>query len=1041
MQKLASINRRIGNRKLSIVIAGIIIILVILDLFTTRQILYLDNASQIVLFVLTAGIGYGIGSWILLGFTGNITKDLRAKSRLIRGMHNAVILVQFSLLGILLYILYNNLSHCQAYFSLCNGTEPLTFSLNAAASVTATIPLGILAWKFFSWYIQNKRNFLLLLYGLAAAALALSIAGDAFDKLLLVQVVQEKSPTGVIPQSSFIYETFEKYHGEIEYKVVNPQTTTLYVVPSTLLNLYNQIIYWASLLPYILTWAGTALLLSHYYKRTRKLDLRFWILLSVPLVLYLIGSGLIFSLPSDIPYRFYFRLIFRIGTIGSSVLFGLAFYIITRNLSSTKVKDYLTIAAIGIATIGIANEVSALQQTYGVAAHSLILLSSYLFTIGLYSSAISISQDNELRQSIRKSAIEVAKLVDVLGAPKIEHEIQRRVLNTISKQQQVLREQTGVDSSLSEYDMKQYLGTVLKEIKVLKDVEMILNKGKEILQYSNEFLVCSRSAGIRLFYNSYFNSFQMTMEKHRRDEHKGIKLVTSIDQSSIDIVKKFLSIGVQVRHVKNMPPIDFAVSDKEMMTTAGKMESEQEMIQSLLISNEQPYIHQFIFIFEELWKDGIDAEIRIKTIEDGADNEGIDIIQNPAEIQKAIFDLLKAAEKEILVIFYSANAFHRQEYLGATQYLKDVASERGLKVRILTPSDELIIETSRRWTEQPIQQQEQEQQLSKQQKINIRFIEPYLETRVSLLIVDRKFSLVVEVKDDDAQKSYEAMGLATYSNSKPTVSSYVSIFENLWRQTELYQQVKETNEQLELANKKLEIHDKMQQEFIDIAAHELRNPIQPILSLSDIVLSDTNDIKQASLLEIINRNAKRLHRLTEDILDVSRIESKSLYLRKERFNLIEMTRSAIVDSTNRIKKEYQDKIKIELISSTESIFIEADKGRIYQVIHNLLSNAIKFTNEQGIIIITVTSSRTTAHKHGNSDVIIVTIRDNGQGIDLEILPRLFTKFAAKSEAGGTGLGLFISKSIVEAHGGKIWAENNTDGKGATFSVSLPIINK
>ncbi|HEY7080342.1 MAG TPA: HAMP domain-containing sensor histidine kinase, partial [Nitrososphaeraceae archaeon] len=483
-----------------------------------------------------------------------------------------------------------------------------------------------------------------------------------------------------------------------------------------------------------------------------------------------------------------------------------------------------------------------------------------------------------------------------------------------------------------------------------------------------------------------------------------------------------------------------AVSDKEMMTTAGKMESEQDMIQSLLISNEQPYIHQFIFIFEELWKDGVDAEIRIKTIEDGADNEGIDIIQNPAEIQKAIFDLLKAAEKEILVIFYSANAFHRQEYLGATQYLKDVASERGLKVRILTPSDDLIIETSRRWTEQPIQQQEQEQQLSKQQKINIRFIEPYLETRVSLLIVDRKFSLVVEVKDDDAQKSYEAMGLATYSNSKPTVSSYVSIFENLWRQTELYQQVKETNEQLELANKKLEIHDKMQQEFIDIAAHELRNPIQPILSLSDIVLSDSNDIKQACLLEIINRNAKRLHRLTEDILDVSRIESKSLYLRKERFDLIEMTRSAIVDSTNRIKKEYQDKIKIELISSTESIFIEADKGRIYQVIHNLLSNAIKFTNEHGIIIITVTSSKITGDKHDDSDAVIVTLRDNGQGIDLGILPRLFTKFAVKSEAGGTGLGLFISKSIIEAHGGKIWAENNTIGKGATFSVSLPIKN-
>ena len=456
MQRLAYINRLIGNRKLSIVFAGVIIILVILDLFTTRQILYLDNPSQIVLFVLTAGIGYGIGSWILLGFTTYITKDLRAKSRLIRGMHTTVILVQFSLLGILLYILYNNLTHCKGYFSLCNGTEPLTFSLNATASITATILLGILAFKFFSWYISNKRNFVLLLYGLAAAALAISIAGDAFDKLLLVQVVQETSPAGAFPQSSFIYKTFEKYHGEIEYKVVNPQITTLYVVPSSLLDLYNQIIYWTSLLPYILTWAGTALLLSYYYKRTRKLDLKFWMVLSIPLVLYLIGSGLIFSLPSDIPYRFYFRLTFRVGTIGSSVLFGLAFYIITRNLSSTKVKDYLTIAAIGITTIGIANEVSALQQTYGVAAHSLVLLSSYLFTIGLYSSAISISQDNTLRQSIRKSATEVAKLVDVLGTPKIEQEIQRRVLNTVNKERQVLREQTGVDSSLTESDFKQY---------------------------------------------------------------------------------------------------------------------------------------------------------------------------------------------------------------------------------------------------------------------------------------------------------------------------------------------------------------------------------------------------------------------------------------------------------------------------------------------------------------------------------------------------------------------------------------------------------
>jgi signal transduction histidine kinase len=245
----------------------------------------------------------------------------------------------------------------------------------------------------------------------------------------------------------------------------------------------------------------------------------------------------------------------------------------------------------------------------------------------------------------------------------------------------------------------------------------------------------------------------------------------------------------------------------------------------------------------------------------------------------------------------------------------------------------------------------------------------------------------------------------------------------------LYQQVKETNE-------KLKTHDKIQQEFINIAAHELKTPIQPILSLSEIVLSHTKDAEQATLLEVISRNARRLHRLTEDILDVTRIESKSLHLRKERFNLIEMINSAIADSRNQIKKEYKDNIKLESVFNGD-VFIAADRNRIYQVILNLLNNAIKFTNE-GTIVITATAVQ---EKNGHNDIVIVSVRDTGQGIDSEILPRLFTKFATKSETGGTGLGLFLSKSIVEAHGGKIWAQNNSDGNGATFSFSLPIVNK
>jgi signal transduction histidine kinase len=243
-------------------------------------------------------------------------------------------------------------------------------------------------------------------------------------------------------------------------------------------------------------------------------------------------------------------------------------------------------------------------------------------------------------------------------------------------------------------------------------------------------------------------------------------------------------------------------------------------------------------------------------------------------------------------------------------------------------------------------------------------------------------------------------------------------------QTELYEQVKEANERLKL-------HDKMQQEFINVAAHELRTPIQPILGLAGVLRSKLQHGKQENeYLDVIIRNAKRLQRLSEDILDITKIESKSLGLKKELFNINEVILNAIADSNNQIVKENKDhRLKLRLVAPKEDIFIEADKGRISQVISNLLSNAIKFTNEGSINL--------AVEKKDNNQEILVNIQDTGTGIHPEILPKLFTKFATKSEI-GTGLGLFISKSIVEAHGGKICAENNPGSNGTTFTFSLPL---
>jgi signal transduction histidine kinase len=266
-------------------------------------------------------------------------------------------------------------------------------------------------------------------------------------------------------------------------------------------------------------------------------------------------------------------------------------------------------------------------------------------------------------------------------------------------------------------------------------------------------------------------------------------------------------------------------------------------------------------------------------------------------------------------------------------------------------------------------------------------------------------------------------------------------------------ELKESNKRLALANEQLKTQERMQKEFINVAAHELRTPIQPILGLSEILrsrLTKGPEWQGRDLLDIIIRNAKRLQRLAEDILDVTRIESQSMKLKKERFSLNRLISQIVEDRRKQISKADSDPasvngdmgIELAFVPQKDSVFIEADKSRISQVISNLLSNAIKFTIQEGkegekrdkTILVTI-------DKDDLHNEAIVSIRDAGIGIDSEIFPRLFSKFASKSFE-GTGLGLFISKSIIEAHGGKIWAENNAtnsyrDG-GATFRFSLAL---
>ena len=235
---------------------------------------------------------------------------------------------------------------------------------------------------------------------------------------------------------------------------------------------------------------------------------------------------------------------------------------------------------------------------------------------------------------------------------------------------------------------------------------------------------------------------------------------------------------------------------------------------------------------------------------------------------------------------------------------------------------------------------------------------------------------------------------------------------------------------------KLKESDRMKDEFVNIAAHELRTPIQPILGLSEIIRPKVN-AEDREYVDVIVRNAKRLQRLTEEILDVTKIESHSLKLKKEEFNLKDVIENCINDEIINKHSNSDKEKKPKILYQPKDIPLKADRIRISQVISNLLSNAIKFTPGGTISIVSGLNSNSSKDNNDSDNEAIVNIKDNGYGIDQEMLPKLFSKFATKSFA-GTGLGLFICKSIIEAHGGSIWAENNPDGKGATFSFTLPL---
>jgi signal transduction histidine kinase len=558
-----------------------------------------------------------------------------------------------------------------------------------------------------------------------------------------------------------------------------------------------------------------------------------------------------------------------------------------------------------------------------------------------------------------------------------------------------------------------------------------------------------------------------------RISSKSVRMITDIGPHNLNQFRSLVLANFELRHLNGITST-FILGDR---TFACFMSTEKLGGQNqLFLVTSEKLLEEQHKIFEKVWNIAAAAPLRIRELELTHAKGITEVIDTPALIEQACLSGLSSARNEILLIIPTVNSFERQRELGLLEALSRGA-QGNVVTKVLVPSNDTV--------------RSQLFPLLSANNIKVHFIQPGIGPKSMIVVTDRNRSLVVEIRDDTKTSFQESVGFATVSTIKPTVISYVTLFENYWNHAESFE--------------KLQRADRMKEEFINIAAHELRTPIMPILGVIEVLMSGLDEKSDPSLrqdFEIIYRNADRLKRLAEDILNVSRIESGNFRLEIEECDV----NAVILDAISEIQggysywqrnreakalagssKNYQGlvqtageekeslysmimtiigdrnpadhKAQEEIITfspitprairnpnenenttmtvaaaavtSWDTVKARIDPKKTKQVIYNLLSNALKFTDVSAGSKIFVSALLV------DSEHIRVSVKDRGKGIDPTIMERMFERFASKSDS-GTGLGLYISKRIVEAHGGSIGAENNIDGRGATIWFTLPL---
>lgn len=509
---------------------------------------------------------------------------------------------------------------------------------------------------------------------------------------------------------------------------------------------------------------------------------------------------------------------------------------------------------------------------------------------------------------------------------------------------------------------------------------------------------------------------------------RGVKfrVVTEITKDNLCYCREVRKIG-ELRHLDGVKG-NFGVSEKEYTAAAALREA--TLLQQVIYSNVKEIVEQQQYLFEGFWNRAIPAEPRMKEIEEGIVLGDTEVIQDPLKVQERFVHLVKSAKEEILLILPTINAFYREERLGIIRLLKEATVERNIDVRALTPVDEVI--EQKVWSMMALA-------VDQGKNLDIRPVQMtsagVTVTTVTILVIDRKESLVIEKIDDSKDDFIDATGSATRSNSKPTVLSYISIFESLWQQTELYEQVKGSNEKLERANEHLLATERAKEEFISMISHELKTPIVPLKGYAQMLLRPkfmgAINEKQRKAISSMLRNIEKLQALVDDVMDVYKLD-----LGKIKFSNCYTDIGTLIKQTIAELRPLTSAKQIDLSEDIrDNGQVLCDPDRIEQVLSNLIKNSIDFVPDKAGGKITVSVEK------DNTNNVTLTVEDNGIGIKPEKAGKLFQKFyqidtGATRRHGGTGLGLVICRGIVEAHGGKIWVDT-AHKNGTAIKFTLP----